>query len=191
MKKVLFTILFTICSLFVVCAQTEHLTFKGIQITGSEADITRQLKAIGFTESPLNSVLRGEFSNELCDIYILSTQTSKTVYSISAAFPECNYWTVLRNSYFNFKNNLTEKYGEPYRHIEKFEDPYYNGDGYEISAIRNHKCKYISIWQTNKGNIILRISYIDSKTRIIIAYIDKVGKEINDFEEHQTIQNDL
>lgn len=191
MRRSLLTTLFCICSLFAVCAQSEHLTFKGIPITGAPADIAQQLKAIGYTSIHQDLILQGQFSNELCDIYISATQKSNTAYSVTAAFPNEDSWSTLRRTYFDLKNSLTEKYGEPFNYIEKFESPYYNGDGYELSALRHSKCRYLTLWKTERGNILLRISYFDSKHRIMISYIDKTGNEINEFEERQAIQSDL
>ena len=47
---------------------------------------------------------------------------------------------------------FTKKYGEPKDHFEFFSSPYYEGDGYELQALRKEKCNYISFWTLDKGD---------------------------------------
>lgn len=57
------------------------------------------------------------------------------------------------------KNVLSEKYGAPSKDFEFFQNPYYDGDGYETQAIRLGKGHFTSVWEDGgKESLLLEIT---------------------------------
>ena len=76
------------------------------------------------------------------------------VYKIGVIFPERDTWSTLLGNYFDLKEMLSEKYGNPKEEVEKFEGilkP--EDDNARMHQVKFDKCKYYSIWKTEKGSI--------------------------------------
>lgn len=78
--------------------------------------------------------------------------------------------------YERWKKQLTEKYGNPSKQYKYFIDPYKEGDGYEIQAIKNGKGKFSSFWffeksgtKEDQGSVSLELN---SNTASVINYED-------------------
>ena len=83
---------------------------------------------------------------------------------------------------------FVKKYGNPTNNYEFFSKPYYEGDGYELSALRNEKCHYISAFETKNGVVYLEISKFK---KIEINYEDKANSNIMDREKEETVIDDI
>lgn len=167
-----------------------HLRFNGIPITGSLNNVQNKLTAKGFrfARKEENSVrMVGKFANEECSIVLYATPKTKTTFRIIVVYEEGVSWGSLKSHYLQLKKLLKEKYNVQPRSIEKFEDPYYEGDGYELQATRCSKCLYYSPFTLNNGDIALFIA----NERVIISYRDKKGKELNEQEVKELSLDDL
>ena len=72
---------------------------------------------------------------------------------------------------------LTEKYGKPSDVVEKF-DTYSqpDDDGDKMYEVKFDRCKYYSIWETDKGEIQLSIDHKSvSSCFVKLAYFDKIN----------------
>ena len=83
---------------------------------------------------------------------------------------------------------LSAKYGDPSRNVERFSNPYYEGDGYEFQALRIGKCTYTSIFNVSNGNVMLSMVKDGS---LILYYSDKEGDALNEREQRQKALSDL
>lgn len=189
MKKNLLLLLF----LIPIClsSQTEHLRFKNIPITGKLNAFISNLETQGFQiqyEKDNAVVLTGEFVDSNCDIYVLSTPISDIVWKVVVNLSENESWYSLKSDYKRFIKQYTEKYGKPDSHYEFFVDPYYEGDGYEIQALRREKCKYITFWELNNGSIAVKIS---ESAQISFAYEDAINAKIKSKETNRKVQDDI
>ncbi len=102
------------------------------------------------------------------------------VYKIAVIFPEKDAWSTLSGNYFDLKDMLTEKYGNPSEEVEKFDGsspP--RDDNSKMYEVKFDRCKYYSIWKTDKGEIQLSIQH-QSVTRcyVTLLYSDKINSEI-------------
>lgn len=189
--KCLFIAISILCCFNLNCqTKPDNFTFKDIPITGSLENMITRLKRQGYSlESQTNStaLLSGIFANEDCGICVYTTKKTKTVYSILVVFEEETSWYSLKSAYKKFKNQLTQKYKIAPDVTEEFVDPYYEGDGYEMQALRNRKCFYWSHFNFDNGTIKLVI--LDD--RIALQYLDKKGNQINEKEENQSTMDDL
>ena len=193
-----FFLLFTLLLPLVSYAQSQeqfdggHLTFKGISISGSLDNFVDNLVKQGYELKESDSegaLFKGGFASEQdCKIYVGTTPKTHTVYSVGVFFNEKTSWSSLKSQYFEYKSMLSAKYGEPAKRIERFYSPYYEGDNFEMQALRMDKCTYGSLFIVSNGTIMLSISNDGS---LLIYYEDKTGSDLNDLEKRQNAMSDL
>lgn len=189
MKKLLF-ILFAIAPLLGF-AQGEHLTFKGIPIDGNLNTFVEKLKSDGFTLSKTlgeTVILNGQFVNKNCDVYVLSTEGSRTVWKVGVFLPEQESWYSLKSDYQSLKSAFIEKYGSPSNSYEFFSKPYYEGDGYEMTALRVKKCTYATFWNVSGGSLMIEIN---NNGKIVLSYEDAANSKIASDERDRNVSNDI
>lgn len=190
MKK-LVLILFVLFSIGVNAQQESHLEFKGVPITGSLNNMISKLKAQGYEvkeHSDDGAQLEGQFSNEECDIVIFTTSRSRTVYQVTVMFAENYTWSSLKSKYNRLKEQLSKKYNVKPAPIEIFLDPYYEGDGYELQALKKGKCFYTTKFELTNGDIHLAM-FFDG--RVVLIYSDAIGDDLREQEENQNSYDDL
>lgn len=167
-----------------------HLRFNGIPITGSLNNVQNKLTAKGFRFARKEGdavEMVGKFANEKCSIVLYATPKTKTIYQIIVDYGKGDSWGLLKSHYLQLKKLLKEKYNVQPFSVEKFIDPYYEGDGYELQATRCSKCLYLSRFTLNNGEITLFIS----DERVLISYQDKKGNELNEQEVKELSLDDL
>jgi len=189
MKKVRLIIVASIILFSVNLFAQEHLSFKGIPITGKSAAYVEQLKnqAFTFIKTEGNiSVLEGTFINLPCTIYTIGSINTNTIWKVHLTFSDEISWSSLKGSYNTIKGQYQTKYGtgESYEYFTK---PYYEGDGYELQAIAKEKCSYATYWNTDLGYISVKIS----GKHVAISYEDKIGADVNRAEKQQVVNNDI
>lgn len=185
--------LLTLCAIsfsLAVFAQ-EHMTFKGVSMDNSLSSFISQLKSKGFTLDATEdnvALLKGDFAGKSdCTIGIVATKQGKKVWKVVVYFPEETSWYSLKSEYKSFKSSYTEKYGSP-KSFERFDDPYYEGDGYELQALRLEKCTYKSYYNTSKGYISVGI---DKSGCVTVAYEDAINVEIKRKEAEMSVSEDI
>jgi hypothetical protein len=165
MKK-LFTIILTFIS-FSISAQQ----FDGVPISGTTTNAIAKFKAKGYVLSKIEGdavIMKGKIAAYPIELIILSTPKTKQVYKVVAFLEKDISWKSLKSNYFRFKDIFTDKYGEAESDYEYFTDPYYEGDGYELQAVRLEKCTYSSYWFDVMGmNVAVEISKYE---QIRLAY---------------------
>lgn len=193
MKKILITLCIIMLS-FAMRAQ-EHMTFMGIPIDGKISAFTQKLEDKGFTYVKTEdgvTFLTGSFAgNRDCIILVASSIKSLTVWKVLVVFPSKSSWESLKNEYQTMKSLYSRKYGEP-NIYEFFISPYYEGDGYEMTAISIGKAHYESFFKTNDGYIHLAIK--DGKYRsgyVTVGYEDGINVKIKSQEEEASISEDI
>lgn len=182
----MFSILLMFCSLS--ANAQEHFTFRDIPINGSEKEFGNKLLEIGYEATAHPSAFTGKFIGEDCTIFLLSSEYTKSVYSIGISFNSENRWITLKSTYNNIKEMYSEKYGKPSMSREYFDSPYYDGDGYELSAVKQNKCNYISFWEMENGSISLAIH---TDCSIALLYSDKANKELDKKTKENIIKNEI
>lgn len=120
MKKILLTYLL---SLIALCGLgQEHLSFKGVPITGTMTSFCQKLKAKGLTSigSKGNITLfTGDFTGRKATIGAIAADNGKDVYSVAVMFDSSDSWNTLVNTYDHYKDLYIEKYGQPSQCVEK------------------------------------------------------------------------
>ena len=145
-----------------------RVKFRGIPITGDHYTFGDELKELGyirdydFTPGNSNTVASytGFYGGEKCRLFIYATPITKTVYQVRVIVEETSSWSLIRNTYYSFKNRFESKYGEPWMSEEKFEYPYEDGDGLELRSIERGKASYYSSFNNTEE---IGIGFIDMK----------------------------
>lgn len=161
---------------------SKHLTFKGIPLDGPLDEYVLKMKQNGFRH--LNTkdgvaTLQGDFAGyKDCYIGVSTLNQKGLVYKIGVLFPDKDTWSTLSDNYFTLKALLNEKYGEPSDMVEKFDKATTESkdDGTKMFEVKFDRCKYYSIWETEKGKIQLSIGH-DSVTSCFVklGYFDKIN----------------
>jgi hypothetical protein len=184
-KNILTTIilLFTFVS-FAQSQTSEHLTFKGVPIDGTLAQYVSKMKQNGFIHSGTEdgtAILNGDFAGyKNCTVGVFTLNQNDLVFKIGVVFPEKETWSTLSGNYFDLKQMLSEKYGEPSDVVEKFDRyPQPKDDNSKMFEVQFDRCKYYSIYETEKGTIQLSIEHQSVTSCFIkLAYFDKINGSI-------------
>ena len=185
MKKIIITLiaaLMTIIS-FAQTQSSDHLIFKGVPIDGTLNEYVFKMKQNGFTHLVTEdgtAVLNGDFAGfKDCHVGVSTLKQKDLVYKIGVLFPEKDTWSRLATNYFDLKQMLTEKYGIPTDVVEKFDgysEP--TDDNNRMYEVQFDRCKYYSIWQTDKGEIQLSIDHSGVTSCFVkLVYFDKINGE--------------
>lgn len=135
--------------------------FDGVLIDGKLEVFVDKFKAKGFTAKNENGVaiLTGKVALKEVQIFVFTTPITKLVWKIAVYMPEQYTWYAIKSDYLSYLDIFKEKYGMPKESFASFLNPYYDGDGYEVSAIKSDKCLYESLWMdVSNMNISLSIS---------------------------------
>ena len=158
---------------------TDHLTFKGVYITGTLRDYVNSMKNAGFRlVSSGDGVARmsGDFAGfKGCTLLVSTIDNHDLVCSIDVLFPEQEQWGELHGDYSTLKKMLTQKYGSPASCVEKFQSSYDRDDNMKMHEVKFDRCKYITTFNAPKGRITLRIDHEDYDCYVRLTYTDKVN----------------
>lgn len=119
MKKLLFALVLACISL---CGfSQEHLSFKGIPITGSISTFCQKLKAKGFVLQASQGNIRffkGDFTGRQATVGVVAADNGQDVFTVAVFFDESDSWNTLVNTYEHYKDLYIEKYGQPTQCVE-------------------------------------------------------------------------
>ena len=188
MKRLL-TIVAFIFSFMFVMAQTpnNHLTFKGIPITGTLENFAQKLGAKGFEKKYSDKRIigfEGEFAGYSgCKILVYKIPNRNIVHKVAVCFPKESSWAGLEKEYYKLKGMLTNKYGEPALQSETFkkEASTVNDDA-KMSSLKEENCDYYSNWKVDNGNIQVSIIPVfnDDDGQIVLIYFDGINDALAD-----------
>lgn len=181
MKTKFLTLIFALTTMLTFAQTSEHLSFKGVPIDGTLGEYVSKMKQNGFTHIQTEdgtAILNGDFAGyKDCAVGVSTLKQKDLVHKIIVIFPDKKTWSTLSNNYFDLKQMLTEKYGEPSDVVEKF-------DGYSqprddedrMYKVKFDNCKYYSTWETDKGEIQLSIKHNSvTSCYVTLAYFDKIN----------------
>lgn len=184
-------LLFTV--LFSISKAQEHMMFMKIPIDGTLSGFAAKMKAKGFTQIAADKnliVMEGEFMGKECEIGLHGTIQTNVIWKVSV-FLKKSYtsWYSLKSEYKRIVDSYTEKYGFPTDKYEFFSRPYYEGDGYEIQALKVGKCTYSNFWMNvEEGNIEISMT---QSAKIKIGYEDLINGEKQEEEKQKQINDDI
>lgn len=161
----------------------KHLKFKGVPIDGTLNEYVSKVKNSGFTLIGTEdgvAMLTGDFAAyKDCIVGVATLKQKDLVSKITVIFPESNTWSALSSNYYNIKELLTEKYGEPSEIVEKF-DAYSEprDDNSKMHQVGMNNCKYYTTFELENGSIQLSIENDGFSTSfVMLSYYDKINSE--------------
>lgn len=169
---------------------TSHIKFMGIEVTGSYESFKDSLKAKGFTYMSSFENLHNfysKFATEIVKLCIVSSTKSNTVFKVIVYFPAKDNWKELKRDYFTKKEMYKQKYPLD-RDYEFFSSPYEDGDGYEMRAVIQDKCRYVSFFLAIGGHITVEI---DKSAQIMVVYEDRENMKLGRNELLQEAIDDI
>jgi len=184
MKSKILTLILSLTTMITYAQTSEHLSFKGVPITGTLNEYVSKMKLNGFSHVVTEegtAILNGDFAGyKDCYIGVSTLKQKDLVHKIVVIFPEKKTWSALYGDYFDLKEMLTKKYGYPSEVVEEFEtNSQPRDDNSRIFEVGMDRCKYFSIWQTDKGAIQLSIEHESViKYYVQLGYFDKINSEI-------------
>jgi len=156
MNNRILTFLFVLTTTLTFAQTSQHLSFKGVPIDATLNDYVYKMKQSGFTHLGTEkgmAILNGDFTGyKNCHVGVSTLKQKDLVYKIGVVFSEQETWSRLSTNYFDLKQMLTEKYGEPSEVVEKFDghsQP--NDDNAKMYEVKFDRSKYYSVWKTDKG----------------------------------------
>ena len=163
---------------------SDHMTFKGIPMSGSLTEFAQKLSQKGFTlvqTNDDNAKLTGDFAGyKDCQILLFATKETKTIYTVSVLMPRSTSWSKVETNYNALKAMLTQKYGSPKNVVEKFQG-ISNGESNDVKMyyLKTDQCTYSSTFETSNGKIIISLLYLKGEgARTSVTYVDRINNEI-------------
>lgn len=176
MKK--FALLFAMMLMSTTFFAQEHLDFRGVPIDGHVDNFIAKMKELGYAldeNSDGVAIMEGKFIGKDVNLFIVYTPKTNIVWKVGVFFDKATSWSSIKSDYREYKELYKTKYGEG-KSYEFFSKPYYEGDGYEMQAVRKEKCRYTTFFECTAGNITVEIS---SNERILISYEDAINVKLN------------
>ena len=178
MKRAIVAFLLFWTAVMVHLNAQEHLRFMNIPIEGTMRRFAAKMETKGFVLDYAEEdgvQMTGTFIGRDCNLYMFKDPKTEKFRVVSVCFKKkYNSWYSLKGSYTKIVNGYIGKYGNPSKTAHTFLYPYYEGDGYEMSAVRSDNCRYWSYWEFDEGNIIVTIL---KDAKIMIYYRDKLNGE--------------
>lgn len=188
MKKLV--LLFAVMLMSTTFFAQEHLDFRGVPIDGHIDAFVSQMERLGYTVDKRidnSAIMNGKFTGRDVELYIFSSPKTNTVWKVVLYFDKGS-WSSLKSSYFEYKGLYTQKYGKPTSSYEFFSDPYYEGDGYELQALRKEKCHYLSIYKLEIGSIAVQLSEYE---QLKLVYEDNINCELKNIEQTSSALDEI
>lgn len=187
MKKYILSLV--LCCFALVGFAQEHLSFKGIPITGSMTSFCQKLKAKGFMQIGRENnitMFTGNFTGRQASVGVGATDDGQSVHSVVVIFDQSGEWNTLVNTYDYYKELYTRKYGEPFACREH--NPSRQDSNISLMyELGQGTITYASVWSVTGGTIELSIEKAGySDGMVVIKYRDaqnvenKIQKDLED-----------
>lgn len=195
MKRIFVALIISLVALS--ASAQEHLKVKGIPIDGSVSSFAAKLRAAGCkTDTRLSDalgtpVLVGDFAGLSGCKFSFIADNDNTVCKVIIISKDFTGWINSKSEYNDMKALLNTKYNMV-NHFEFFSNPYYEGDGYELSAVRQEKAVYKSYFECPEGYIALELNATSSSEGYLtIVYEDRINTEKFSAEREKKISDDI
>jgi len=173
MKKFLFALI--LIALPLVGNAQEHMKFMGIPIDGSASQFEQKL----VTQKGMTKIREHMYNGRyfgIDDCHICLAVINNIVRNIGVFFPVASDWRALSSRYEELKENLTAKYGNPYKVVEYFDSSFADDDYSKFSEVKRDACHFCTSWSTSVGEVKLEIvnnkADYTSYPQIYLSYLD-------------------
>lgn len=164
--------------------------FDGVHISGDISSVVQKYRAKGYKlikNDATAYIMTGTANGVDVELYVLATPITKKAYSIKVYLEKKYSWYGLKSDFNKYKDILITKYGDSDKDYQYFEEPYFEGDGYETSAVKLEKVHYLSFWFDNQNtNLCIEIT---KWMQVCITYENAIAAEINKKEKERKENN--
>lgn len=140
-------------------AAQDHLSFKGIPITGSMTEFCEKLQAKGFipmgSENNI-SLFSGDFTGKESTVAVSATDDGNNVFAVVVFFNPMDDWNTLVDVYEYYKQLYVHKYGKPTA-SEENNPARIKSNVVLMSELYQGRVTYFSLWEVTGGDIQLSI----------------------------------
>lgn len=184
MKKIL------ILCLVLLSIQVKSQTFDGVFIGGSATKCIENLKLKNYRVVVYNPQghsykIVGKKDGVTLECYLFKNKSGR-VRSFDCYLPTQTNYTLLYNQFYEYRESLKEKYGEPLQEKFEFVSPYSDNDGYEMQAIRYEKLKAFCVFNGGENTTIYLTIYRTGQ--VLVGVSNDAMQREHDAETSQTIQ---
>jgi hypothetical protein len=165
-------------------------SFDGVSISGDLSTAVTKYKSKGYTLSKYfenGAILKGNVAGNSIELYIFTTPKSKKVCKMVAFLEEDISWRSLKSNYTKFYDIFLQKYGEPDSKYDFFSKPYFDGDGYELQAVRLEKATFAAYW-FKRDNLTTCVE-ISKYNQVKLIYENNLMMGIKDREQSEIESN--
>lgn len=153
-------------------AIANDVKFMGISMEAPFSDFVSELSSkceiIGVNSSM--AMFKGDFAGlKNCSILVATTDGALIVMVVSQ---EYKGWQQLKSDYLTITDAYEKKYGAPTARKLAFEGSYYDGDGYEMTAIKNNMCNYTMAYVIDSRLLVTIFIGKDCTINFAYAIID-------------------
>ncbi|MBO4427310.1 MAG: hypothetical protein J5771_02340 [Bacteroidales bacterium] len=178
MKKTILAIIATAMAMIPASAG-KHLSFKGVEITGTKDEMVAALSKKGFRYEEENDgvpLVIGTFAGfRDVEVNVIPAVTGDEVVAIRAEFPVKMNWVKLENDYSTLKSLLIKKYGEPAEVVEEFRDGPHDESGKKLLSLIRNNCTWKSVFDMKEGRITLFMKHQGPICCVCMLYEDNAG----------------
>ena len=157
MKKIL-----TIVALVVLSLVANAQVFDGVSVSGDLPTAISKFKEKGYTFRKYvenGAILDGKVGYRNIELFIFVTPKSKKIFKFTIYLEEQSTWSALKDDYDKYYQIFKDKYGAPDSEYSFFSKPYFDGDGYEMSAVKLEKATFAAYWlKRNNSTLAVTIS---------------------------------
>jgi len=182
MKKTIFFLL------AIICQQLYAQEFMGIAPEGKPDVVLANFQKKGFKlkAKKVNHIqMDGMLNNTPVELFAFFTPVSGVCWKLVVYFPVQRNWVNIKQEYFDYRKVLMDKYGEPEKSYDFFVSPYYEGDGYEMSALAIEKVHFQSFWD---NGVAIQISQFK---QVKISYENTITCTVMEEEENKIKNKNL
>lgn len=170
--------------LTIICQHLYAQEFMGIKPEGKLDVVLANFQKKGFklkAKKDLVLQMDGSMNNTPVEFFAYFTPITKVCWKFVVYLPEQRNWANIKQEYLDYRKVLVDKYGEPEKTYDFFSSPYYEGDGYEMSALALEKCFFQSFWDSGVSIQIsqfkqVKIAYENTET---VKTLDEENNKIN------------
>lgn len=161
-----------------------HMTFNNLPLTGTIDEMAGKLMEQGFRhiKSDNNIIyMKGRHLNRMCEVVLLGTPLTQTVWKVYVALPKASTWLSLKNDFTLLQKQLEGQNGFA-ETIQTFQPPFLDGDGREMQGLMGGKCTWLTVWKKAQGTLLLEIQ---QSAKIGLSYEDGANLKVKHEEERQ------
>lgn len=175
---------------FLLTSVAQSQTFDGVKIDGKLSNAIMAYRTKGYVlqqSEETFAVMSGKVAGNKIELYIFTTPKTHVVCQVKVYLPKQTSWSAIKREYQMFVDLFAEKHGRPDNSYNTFKNPYYEGDGYEMTAVSTGNTLYGSFW-LNRNNLSTAVM-ISRFEQVELSYENDANMNINKRESDEMMLN--